>query len=416
MILSVIVKHMALRTGIMFLVKLIGFFARISLFRLLGSEGIGLYQMAYSVYGLILMVISGGFPTALALTTANSKALGWLLFKRFTILLLLFGGFFGFYSYILSPRIALLLGDKQLEFAIRSITPAIAIVPFLSLLRGYLQGIEYHGAIAVSELIEQIGRVVIMITLVTVWLEQGLAYAVGGAVLGPFAGALLALVFLLGVLATSPLPPKNPVSRHYQPKPSSDPVMLLFLNTSLSISATRLLMPISDFLEALIIPNRLQASGLSVSEATSIFGEISGIAPTVIYMPSLVTSALSFTLATKLTSDWELGRNGQFHRRSQLALEIGYLWGIGSVLFLFLYASELSILMFSTDSLASAIRFMCLALLFDGLRDISTVVLWAAGYKNEPLIGQIIGIIGSTSFIFFLQAFLVSDMQGRQSG
>lgn len=45
---SIFFKQMAQRTCAIFLVKIIGFLARIPLFRMLGPEGIGLYQMAYS--------------------------------------------------------------------------------------------------------------------------------------------------------------------------------------------------------------------------------------------------------------------------------------------------------------------------------------------------------------------------------
>jgi stage V sporulation protein B len=63
--LPTVIQQLALRSGAIFLVKLIGFLARIPLYRLLGAEGIRLYQMAYSVYGLALTVITGGFPKSL---------------------------------------------------------------------------------------------------------------------------------------------------------------------------------------------------------------------------------------------------------------------------------------------------------------------------------------------------------------
>lgn len=68
---------------------------------------------------------------------------------------------------------------------------------------------------------------------------------------------------------------------------------------SLYITGTRLILPISDFFDALIIPQQLQASGIDIHQAIAIFGEITGIAATIAYMPTIITSALSHILSPK---------------------------------------------------------------------------------------------------------------------
>jgi stage V sporulation protein B len=396
-------KQMALRTGAIFLVKVIGFFARIMLFRLLGPEGIGLYQMAYSVYALILTVITGGFPTALALSTARDRKQGWQLFNGAAIFLAFFGIVLGVYCYTLALPIALLLGDEHLEFAIQCMAPAVAIVPFLSLLRGFLQGMEYYGYIAVSELIEQIVRIAVMITIATTWLRFGIPYTVGGSMLGAPAGAFISLFFLLIVLVSSTF---HKLSFNYKTtlQQLTKPSIFLFIHSALSFLATRFIVSVSDFLDAIIIPHRLQATGLSVSEATSVYGIITGMATTIVYMPSLVTFALSYTLSTKVTADWQSGLLDRFVWRTKSALEIVWLWGCGSALVLFFYASELSNLIFSNGSAAICIRYMALAPLLSGIREISTVALWGTGDKHTPLIGLIIGAVCSVTLNYYLIA------------
>lgn len=53
------------------IVKFIGAFSRIYLSRLLGGEGIGLYQMAYPIYLLCLSVSSAGLPVAISIMVAE---------------------------------------------------------------------------------------------------------------------------------------------------------------------------------------------------------------------------------------------------------------------------------------------------------------------------------------------------------
>ncbi|SDP10120.1 stage V sporulation protein B [Paenibacillus sp. yr247] len=396
--------QMALRTGAIFLVKVLGFFARIMLFRLLGSEGIGLYQMAYSVYALILTFIIGGFPTAISLSTARDRKQGWQLFKGSAIFLALSGVVLGFYCFGLATPISLLLGDAHLEFALQCIAPAIAIVPFLSFLRGFLQGMEYYGLIAVSEIIEQLFRIAVMIIITTAWLRFGIPNAVGGSMLGAPAGAFIALCFLLIVLVSSTNHKLNFNNKKTTSQRLKKPSIFLFIFTSLSILATRLIVPVSDFLDAIIIPHQLQAAGMSVSDAISVYGIITGMATTIVYMPTLVIFALAYTLSTKITTDWQAGRQDRFVRRIRSAMEIAWLWGCGSALVLFFYANDLSNLLFSNGLAETGIRYMSLVPLLSGIRELSTIALWGIGDKKTPLIGLIIGVICSLTLNYYLIA------------
>ncbi|SDN94061.1 stage V sporulation protein B [Paenibacillus sp. yr247] len=397
-----LVKQMALRAGAIFLVKVIGFFARIMLFRLLGSEGIGFYQMAYSVYALILTVITGGFPTAISLSTARNLKEGWSLFKGGAIFLALSGTVLGYYCYSLASPISILLGNAHLEFALQCMAPAIAIVPFLSFLRGFLHGMEFYGYIAMSEIIEQLFRIVVMIMITISWLQFGIPYAVGGSMLGAPAGAFISLCFLLVVLVSSTLHKFNFNYKKSTLRKIKKPAVFMFIYSALSILATRLIVPVSDFLDAIIIPHRLQDAGMSVSDAISVYGIMTGMATTIVYMPTLVTFALAYTLSTKLTTDWQAGRKDRFVRDLRSSMEAAWLWGCASSLVLFFYARDLSNLLFSNGIAETSIRFMTLAPLLSGIRELSTVALWVIGDKKTPLFGLIIGVICSLTLIYYL--------------
>lgn len=403
--LPIFFKQFAFRSGAIILVKLIGAFVRIPLFRLLGAEGIGLYQMAYSFYGLILTLVMCGFPMALSLTTAQDRNRGIRMLKISTLLVTLIGGLISFLTFSYAKEIAGWIGDSELTAAIQMLAPAIFAASLLSLIRGYLQGIEFYGFIALSEVIEQTIRVVTMISFATLWLGQGLSTAVSGATMGAFAGALSALLFLIIILIHHQQPIFH--SQTFRPRQPSfilGPGLLLFFQTSFAIYVTRLILPVSDFLDTLIIPHRLQDSGLNFHQATAIFGEISGMAATIVYIPAIVTAALSHILATKLTADWGKKNKANFLLHSRKALELGWLWGASSSLILFFYAKDLSLLVYGDLSLTKAITYLSLAPLITGVRDISTTILWVMEKKQTPFLGLVWGTICSVLSGYFLVA------------
>jgi stage V sporulation protein B len=388
---SPLAKQMAFRLNAIVLVKVLGFLGRIPLYRILGAEGVGLYQIAYSFYGLIFTAVTGGFPTALALTTSRNRELGRRIFKALLYFSLLLGGGLGGAIYVFAPYLAMTLGNLNLVFAIRCTSPAVCVVPLLFVLRGYLQGLEYYRSIAASELIEQAARIAVLLVLTAIWIQYGEPVAVGGAVLGAFSGASCALLLLCAVFIYN--------SNHYSfkdPEPYKSRAdslttqinrkqLKLFIGTALAISATRIIVPLSDFLDSIIIPFRLQISGLTYDEAISIFGEITGMAATVVYLPTVFTAVLSYTLSTKAAADWKDQNMERFVHRSKMAMELTWLWGIGTAMFLFFYANPLSIILFNDAGASKAIRYLALIPFFVGNRELTTTLLWCVNIKRDPI-------------------------------
>ncbi|CAH0119355.1 Stage V sporulation protein B [Paenibacillus sp. CECT 9249] len=412
---SKLMKQMALRTSAIFLVKLIGFFARIPLFRMLGAEGIGRYQMVYSLYVVLLTFVTGGFPTSLALTTADDPAKGWRYFTFLSLILVGLGGVASFGCFVFAPQLASMLGDPGLAFAIRCLAPALLIVPVLSLIRGLLQGIEAYGYIAVSELIEQAVRVVLMLLLVSLLIGKGTAIAVSGTLLGAFAGATAAILFLILVLLFIPYPAVRRRKGKWSVWENGSGMRQLF-QAGAVISLSRYIIPVSEFLDALIIPRRLQDSGLSFPQASAIFGEMFGIASTITYMPLIVTAALIHTLSAKFIADWHQGEGERFYRRVRFSFDIAMLWGIGASLTLFFYNRELSVLVFGDESAAIGIRYLAVAPLFAGLRELTSTALLAMGRRREILTGLIIALVASNVLNIVLVAIPGFGYQGIAIG
>ncbi|MCA1292515.1 oligosaccharide flippase family protein [Paenibacillus sp. alder61] len=387
----------AIRAGAMAFVKLLGLIGRVILARMVGAEGIGLYQMAYSFYGFVIMLF-GGVPTALAIITAKKPGQGWQLLKILLFGFIVLGSVVSLIVFMESTWLAKLLGNSDLSGLLKSMALAIVIAPLLGLLRGYLQGLEQFGIIAASEVIEQAVRIFFMLLIVYYCLPSGIGNALGKGLYATFLSMIFSLLVVTIYIAQNNL---NSSSEH--PKKDSFPVKWL-VQTSFLISITRLLIPASEFLDAIIIPNRLMASGYSSAEATSIFGIITGMALTIVYTPTLITEALSYTLTMRIASVWQRKEGNKFKELLRITMKLSWLWGLISTSFLFVYAEELSVYIFDTDKPSELIKYLSVVPIIVGFREVSTSILWAQDIKKTPFTGLAIGISISTIIHYFVIA------------
>ena len=181
------------------LVKVIGSVNRILLSRLLGGEGIGLYQMAYPVYLLMLSVCSAGVPVAVSIIVAekvakNDYAQAHRIFKVTLRLMGVFGLFFALTLYGLSGYLISSgwIRDSRAYCALVVLTPAVFFSSILASFRGYFQGYQMMTPPAVSQILEQLVRVITMIALAYFLLPRGLEYAAAGAAFGAVPGDMTA--------------------------------------------------------------------------------------------------------------------------------------------------------------------------------------------------------------------------------
>lgn len=185
------------------MVKILGSVNRILLSRLLGGEGIGLYQMAYPVFLLMLSVSSAGIPIAISIIVSEKVAKGQFkaaeqVFKISLGLMVVTGLcfaltlFFGAGWLVESGFVR----DPRAYYGLIALTPAVFFSTILASFRGYFQGYQMMTPPAVSQILEQFTRVVTMVVLAYCLLPYGLEYAAAGAAFGAVPGAITGLIVL----------------------------------------------------------------------------------------------------------------------------------------------------------------------------------------------------------------------------
>lgn len=207
------------------IVKVIGVIYVIPFNAIIGEQGGALYGYGYNVYQLFLSVSSAGFPFAISKLTSEYNALGFKKAIKDTYdvskkIISVISLFIFILLFVFAPQIGkLIIGSsvggntyEDVAFVIRMVSFAILVVPFLSVTKGFLQGHKYITPYSISQVIEQVVRVIIILVgsyLCVKVFNLPLRYAVGIAVSGAFFGGLVAYIYLKIKIKKSNLLPKK---------------------------------------------------------------------------------------------------------------------------------------------------------------------------------------------------------------
>lgn len=199
-------------TGIM-ITKLLGILYVIPFYAIIGEQGGALYGYAYNIYAMFLSLASVGIPLAMSKLISEYNTLGYYhskerAFKLGKRVISILGISIFLLLILFAPNIAyLIIGNIEggntihdVSFVIRITALAILVVPVLSVSRGYLQGHKYITPSAISQVIEQIVRIIFIIggsLLILNVFHLGLTNAVGIAVFGATIGAIASYIYLV---------------------------------------------------------------------------------------------------------------------------------------------------------------------------------------------------------------------------
>jgi len=196
--------------------KILGILYVIPFYKIIGEQGGTLYGYAYSIYNVFLTISTVGIPLAISKLTSEYTTLEMFdkrkqTYKIATRVILIFSVLSFLGCFIFAPQIAnLLVGDlvggnqiSDVTFVIRVISFAILIIPFLSIERGYLQGLRYIKEPSISQIIEQFVRVFVIIVgsyLCVYVFKTSLKYAVGISVFAACLGGIATFIYLHSIV------------------------------------------------------------------------------------------------------------------------------------------------------------------------------------------------------------------------
>ena len=380
-------------------VKVIGSLNWIILSRVLGGEGIGLYQMGFPIYLMAITLSSAGIPVAISIITAEKLAqkdfLGAKRVFNVSLRLLFVTGlvfasalFFGAHWLIDNHWIR----DSRAYYSIIALAPAVFFVTFLASFRGYLQGWQIMTPTAASEIVEQLMRVVTMIVFANMFMPHGLAYAAGGASMGAGVGAFCALLVLMWFYGRlkqklkADLQQQNPLAT----RESARAIISRLLRLALPVSMSSLMLPVVANLDLLIVPQRLEAAGFHISQATEFFGYLTGMAVPLINLATIFTASMTISLVPAISESRALNDVFGIRAKTRTAFRVALIITCPCFVGMYFLAEKIAALIYNAPGAADATQTMSVGILLLGLHQISTGILQGLGRTSIPVINMIL--------------------------
>lgn len=366
-----LLKGALILTAAGFLSRIIGFFYRIFLSHAIGAEQIGIFQLASPLYALCFSLCAVGIHSILSRTISarfaekkeraafDSLVTGVIL----TLLLSLASAFFLFR--FAGPISGALLGEPRCAPLLQLLSASLPFACVHSCISAYFYARKRTGIPSFSQLLEQCVRVGASVLFYSVCMEQGsspsAALAAGGALAGELASCLFSMI------AVSLEFTRHGYHLHIPSHPLSQAGSILL--PSLPLTANHVLVTILHSTESILIPGRLEASGMSASAALSIYGVLTGMAIPMVLFPSAITNSVAVMLLPSVAEDQATGRWQRISRTIESTIHYCLMLGIFFTGVFVCFGNSIGILLFHNKDAGpflQTLAFLCPFLYLNG--------------------------------------------------
>lgn len=277
-------------TSINGVVRALGLLMRVLLSRLLGAEVMGVMELAQSLHMVAITPLTSGLPAAISRMTAKAEPTQ----KQFPLQAGLWMARAASFAlvpllWMLSPVLARMLGDVRVMPSLWFTAPCILILGYSAVYNGYCYGVDAAHLPANSELLEQIGRLIVTLLLLRLLPHLTAAWSAAIPVIATMAAEWAGLLYVIRSLRLH-------LSDDHSFLALRKPVFQLAFPTTL----TRLMQTLLRSFTAVLIPLRLQQSGLSAAESTARLGMYNGMVTPILLLPCIFTSALTMVALPRI--------------------------------------------------------------------------------------------------------------------
>ena len=378
--------------------KLLAMVIKIFLTRSIGDNGIGLYMMILPTFNLFITLCTMSLSTAISKLVSENKSGKKVILSLIPISL---GYNFGLMLLliILAPLIAnKLLNNPMAYYPIMGLSFTLPFIAISSILKGYFYGKENMTPYVISNIVEQIVRLLFIIFLIPNLLTFGVSTAVLGVVLinviSEFSSIICLIIFI---------PNKNILLKDFTPDKE---ILKDVLNVSLSATGSRLIGSISYFLEPIILTFIMLRCGFSGKYITYEYGIITGYVYPLLLLPSFFTMAISTSLLPVISNNYSRGNYRHVKKKLKQAIIISLIVGIFFTAIFMIIPEVLLNFIYDTNLGKEYIRIIAPFFLLHYIQGPLTSYLQAVNKSKEAMLGTLVGAIIKNILLLILPIFM----------
>ena len=369
------------------LTKIISMFIKIVLARLIGPEGMGIYMLISPTFTLLMALASLGFPVAISKLVAeekkNSKNLVFsvtpisLIINIIIIIIMILSANF------ISNN---LLNEPRAYYSLICISLVLPFISISSILRGYFFGKQKMFPHVLSNVTEDIARLIALIIGIPIFLKFGLSYAVAFVVLANIISELTSILILFFFL------PKSFKISKEDLKPNKKNIKDVF-SIGIPTTASRIIGSIGFFFEPIILTYVLIKIGYTNDFIVTEYGILNGYIMPLVLLPSFFTQAISQALIPSISKAHSKKNYDYINKRVKLAIFLSLLIGIPATIIFELWPEIPLNFIYNTNIGINYLKVLAPICLIHYIQAPLTACLQAMGKAKEAMNGTLAGTI-----------------------
>lgn len=384
--------------------RILGFIYRVYMSNTIGSEGMGLYQLIVPIYMLVWSISSSGISTTISKLTAQENAenkygnINKILFHSMLISITVAASL-SVTIYTLSDEICVnLLKDTRAILSLKLICFCFPFMAAGSCIRGWFFGLQETLTPAISQVFEQSVRMAAIFFLSGILIPKGVEFASAAAVTGMCLGEIASFVYVY----ISHRHFKKEKKLYSKPTMNIRIVYTAILAMAIPLTANRMTGSFLSTIENILIPQKLQAFGLTQKEAMAMYGEISGMVMPLIMFPSSILTALSTTLLPAISEAAAKNNNTRIISALKKSMSFTSIIGIGACGLFITYSNEICELIYNRYELGNFLFLIGITCPLTYLQVTFSGILNGLGEQIFIFKTSLISSFINISFIYFL--------------
>ena len=379
-------------------IKLLGAVFKIPLKNLIGADGMGIYNTAYTPYAFLLSLATMGIPVAVSRMVAEANAMGRRgevrhIFRVSLRICMIVGAAMGMILLIGAEPFVNAIPNTRALRAVMLFAPALFFATVVSAYRGYYQGMSDMIPTAASQLVEAVTRLAFGYAFARIAVRLGYSaeIAAAAAVFGVTLSTVCALLCLLIRKAAG----GSVRTLSKKTKDSSNEITRRICRIALPITLASGVTSLTSFIDMFVIQNRLQTIGFTEAEASAQYGVYETMCVSMMNLPQTLIAAVTISLIPMAAASIARGETLRTHRIVDSALRLVSLMAFPCAVGLLTLSEPILALLFREDTAAAAplLRILSFGTVFISFVSITNAILQAMGKERLSLYSMLSGAI-----------------------